>query len=298
MVELIRVARPGAAVSGPWARIVGVAPTIRQRPGGSNPDPVVYLPHRSAPSATAAIVVRATGEPTSLAPAIREELRRLDPESSSLPRDAASAGDGRVGMEWTDGGGGGAERRDHRVAHGACRSLRGDGTRRPLVESGDRSSDRARGAATRCRVDRAATGARAAAVGLGVGVGLHLCLRPGVHCRCRSQRSGQADGRRRAHVSHGDDRPSWRSPHARSPCAERSASIQLWRCARNNTCDDSSFDCSTSSVVAQTTISIARWQRILRCWRTSIAAAVDAGRSAPGRAARDGQRGADERPAS
>ena len=76
--QLIRVGRPGAAVSGPWARIVGVAPTIRQRSGGSNPDPVVYLPHRSAPSATAAIVVRATGEPASLAPAIREELRRLD----------------------------------------------------------------------------------------------------------------------------------------------------------------------------------------------------------------------------
>jgi putative ABC transport system permease protein len=76
--QLIRVARAGSTVSGAWSRIVGVAPTIRQRPFGSSPDPVVYLPHRSSPSATAAIVVRATGEPTSLAPAIREELRRLD----------------------------------------------------------------------------------------------------------------------------------------------------------------------------------------------------------------------------
>ena len=56
-----------------------MAPTIRQRPGGINPDPVVYLPHRSSPSATAAVVVRAAGEPTGLVPAIREELRRLDP---------------------------------------------------------------------------------------------------------------------------------------------------------------------------------------------------------------------------
>ena len=56
-----------------------MVPTVRQRPGGINADPVVYLPHRSSPSATAAIMVRAAGEPTGLVPAIREELRRLDP---------------------------------------------------------------------------------------------------------------------------------------------------------------------------------------------------------------------------
>ena len=77
--QLIRVARPGTTVSGPWVRIVGVAPTIRQRPGGISPDPVVYVPHRSSPSAAAMIMVRAAGEPAALAPAIREELRRLDP---------------------------------------------------------------------------------------------------------------------------------------------------------------------------------------------------------------------------
>ena len=77
--QLIRVARPGTTASGSWARIVGVSPAIRQRPGGFGSDPVVYFPHRSSPSATAAIIVRATGEPTSLVPAIREELRRLDP---------------------------------------------------------------------------------------------------------------------------------------------------------------------------------------------------------------------------
>ena len=77
--QLIRVARPGTTAAGPWARIVGVAPAIRQRPGGIGPDPVVYLPHRSLPSATAAIMVRATGEPTRLVPAVREQLRRLDP---------------------------------------------------------------------------------------------------------------------------------------------------------------------------------------------------------------------------
>jgi hypothetical protein len=46
--------------------------------GGRDPDPVVYLPHRSAPLATAAVMVRTAGDPTALVPAIREELRRLD----------------------------------------------------------------------------------------------------------------------------------------------------------------------------------------------------------------------------
>ncbi len=77
--QLVRVGRLGSTVSGAWARVVGVAPTIRQRPGGLNPDPVVYLPYRSSAPATAAIVVRATGEPPALAPVIREALRRLDP---------------------------------------------------------------------------------------------------------------------------------------------------------------------------------------------------------------------------
>jgi putative ABC transport system permease protein len=77
--RLIRVGRVGSTVSGPWARIVGVSPTLRQRPFGFNPDPVVYLPHRSAPSQTAAVMVRARSEPTTLVPAIREQLRRLDP---------------------------------------------------------------------------------------------------------------------------------------------------------------------------------------------------------------------------
>jgi putative ABC transport system permease protein len=77
--QLIRVGRPGTTLSGPWARIVGVSRTLRQRPGGIAPDPVVYLPHRSSPSATAAIMVRAAGEPITLAPAVRRELFRLDP---------------------------------------------------------------------------------------------------------------------------------------------------------------------------------------------------------------------------
>ena len=76
--QLIRVSRVGTPLSGPWARVVGVSPTLRQRVGGRDPDPVVYLPFRSAPLATAAVMVRTTGDPTALVPSIRDELHRLD----------------------------------------------------------------------------------------------------------------------------------------------------------------------------------------------------------------------------
>jgi predicted permease len=78
--QLIRVGRSGTIVSGPWARIVGVSPTLRQRPFGRDPDPVIYLPHRAAPSATAAIMVRGVATPDALAAAVREQLHRLDPD--------------------------------------------------------------------------------------------------------------------------------------------------------------------------------------------------------------------------
>lgn len=76
--QLIRVTPPGTTVAGPWARIVGVSPTIRQMFSGVNPDPVVYMPYRSS-SPTTAILVRGDGAPDDLAPALRQALHRLDP---------------------------------------------------------------------------------------------------------------------------------------------------------------------------------------------------------------------------
>ena len=76
--QLIRVTPPGTTVAGPWARIVGVSPTIRQMFSGANPDPVVYMPYRSS-SPSAAILVRGDGAPEALAPALRQALHRLDP---------------------------------------------------------------------------------------------------------------------------------------------------------------------------------------------------------------------------
>ena len=82
---LIRVAgSPGSDPAKPWLRIVGVAPSVRQSAlDGIEPDPVVYLPARSAPSSTMSIIVRAQGEPAAdpavLTPPIRTAIRRLDP---------------------------------------------------------------------------------------------------------------------------------------------------------------------------------------------------------------------------
>jgi putative ABC transport system permease protein len=76
--QLIRVTPPGTTVAGPWARIVGVSPTIRQMVSAANPDPVVYMPYRSS-SPTAAILVRGDGAPDALAPSLRQALHRLDP---------------------------------------------------------------------------------------------------------------------------------------------------------------------------------------------------------------------------
>jgi putative ABC transport system permease protein len=60
----------------PWATIVGVSPSVRQRPP-AEPDPVVYLPLRQAPAATVALIVRAPDlEP--IAPLVREHVRALD----------------------------------------------------------------------------------------------------------------------------------------------------------------------------------------------------------------------------
>jgi putative ABC transport system permease protein len=70
-----------------WVTIVGISPTIRQQSFGPNgptnatePDPVVYVPHRLNPVRPIAIIVRTRANPGSAAPLMREEMRKLDPE--------------------------------------------------------------------------------------------------------------------------------------------------------------------------------------------------------------------------
>ena len=74
----IRLIDRGASAQSGWMSIVGVVPAIRQRPQGDLPDPVVYVPLRSDPPASAAVILRNSSETAALASVLRGELRRLD----------------------------------------------------------------------------------------------------------------------------------------------------------------------------------------------------------------------------
>jgi putative ABC transport system permease protein len=73
---------PGGAAPVPTAvTIVGISPTVRQRNFQEvMPDPVVYLPLRSDPPPFAILMIRTAGDPSALTPAVREEVRAIDPD--------------------------------------------------------------------------------------------------------------------------------------------------------------------------------------------------------------------------
>jgi predicted permease len=72
---------PPASPEPAWMTIVGVTPNVRQRSlQEPDPDPVVYVPYRSAPLPFMMMIVRAQGQPGSLASTLREEVRALDPD--------------------------------------------------------------------------------------------------------------------------------------------------------------------------------------------------------------------------
>ena len=64
-----------------WMSIVGVSPTVRQRNfQDPDPDPVVYVPYRAMPTPFMTLIVRTPGDPSTMTPALREEVRALDPD--------------------------------------------------------------------------------------------------------------------------------------------------------------------------------------------------------------------------
>ena len=64
---------------GPWIEIVGVSTTVRQQQvAAPEPDPVVFLPFRTASSATSVIVVRTAQDPAAAVSLLRAEVERLD----------------------------------------------------------------------------------------------------------------------------------------------------------------------------------------------------------------------------
>jgi putative ABC transport system permease protein len=61
------------------ATIVGIAPNVRQRDFQlPDPDPIAYLPFRTDPRAFMTLLVRSQGDPTAMAPILREEVRAID----------------------------------------------------------------------------------------------------------------------------------------------------------------------------------------------------------------------------
>lgn len=65
-----------------WRTIVGVAADVRQNWFEREPGPMLYLPYKQSPNRQMYLVVRTSGDPMSLLPAIREEIRKID---SNLP---------------------------------------------------------------------------------------------------------------------------------------------------------------------------------------------------------------------
>jgi len=63
-----------------WVEVVGVTGDLRSPDLTVAPKPTVFLPISQSPQRAAAVMVRATTDPTSLAPAIRREIRLADAE--------------------------------------------------------------------------------------------------------------------------------------------------------------------------------------------------------------------------
>jgi putative ABC transport system permease protein len=61
--------------------VVGVVPNIRQRVGSRmEPEAIAYLPFTMQPRAVMTLVARSQGDPQLLTPAVREEMRAIDPD--------------------------------------------------------------------------------------------------------------------------------------------------------------------------------------------------------------------------
>jgi predicted permease len=81
-IRLTPEAAPGAPQQTPAVvTIVGITPTVRQRNfQEALPDAVVYVPLRSQPPPSATLILRTAGDPAALTPAVREEVRAIDPD--------------------------------------------------------------------------------------------------------------------------------------------------------------------------------------------------------------------------
>jgi putative ABC transport system permease protein len=76
---------------GPWLRIVGIVGDVRHHGLDQPVEPEIYVPYTQAPVESMVFLLRTSGDPLALVPALRETIRGLDPE---LPlQDAGLAAD-------------------------------------------------------------------------------------------------------------------------------------------------------------------------------------------------------------
>jgi predicted permease len=76
--QRIALANDQANVPADPVTIVGVAADIRQRPS-SDPEPVVYLPYKTAPPPTLALMLRTDADPAALVRLLRDAILTVDP---------------------------------------------------------------------------------------------------------------------------------------------------------------------------------------------------------------------------
>ena len=65
-------------IASPWLTVVGVVGDVHHQALNSQPNPEMYLSHLQEPDGFLAVMMRVTGDPLSLAPAVREQVRALD----------------------------------------------------------------------------------------------------------------------------------------------------------------------------------------------------------------------------
>lgn len=73
-----RIKFGGPYRDGPTYEIVGVCGNVTQMGLGTEPYPEVYRPFSQSPSAAIVVMIRATGDPSSLAPAVRRRVAAID----------------------------------------------------------------------------------------------------------------------------------------------------------------------------------------------------------------------------